>query len=436
MKHLFTLLIVAVLPAIATAQSVTIPADLYEEAEYYRMNEDYTEALPLYQRLLGMGYNHEQMHYLIGRTSLNINGQESRALHHLRKARVNLGENVHLGGGLDKPKAPKDALFYLGKAFQVHNKLDSALTYYNLFLESIKNKKAYNLAFVDRQIASARTAKKLLNNPVDITRENIGPPVNDAFPNSRPVVNEAETRMVYTSELKFYDAVFMAEKDSSGWGEPFNLAPQIRSEGSLYPCDMNAAGDKLVLFRKERSRGDLYISKYDSTQGEWQEPQEPEGDINSRFWETHGCIGPGGNTLYFTSNRRGGYGRLDIYVSYYNYRKGEWGEPRNLGDSINTRFNEATPFISSDGQYLFFSSQGHEGMGGFDIFRSKKKADGSWSEPVNLGYPINTTNDDRFFHPVKNGKAGYISRFNREGGGGQDIFRLSIPSDTPKSTDR
>jgi len=428
MKKLLCLIPIVIAPVLLYAQNNQEPEALFADAEYYRMNEEYTEAVPLYQRLMRRGYDHAHLHYLMGRSYLNIDGRKSRAIDHLKTAAQKTSPDFR-AGSLEEKKAPRDALFYLGKAYQIQNQLDTALHYYNRFLESLDNKKNYNLNFVHQQIRSCKKAKSFMQNPLDISWQNLGVPVNDGFANTRPVVNAQENRLVYTSELKLYDAIFMARKDSGRWNSPVNLAPQIRSEGDLYPCDMSPDGQRMVLFRYENSRGNLYLSDYNSETGEWQKPYEPKGRINTRHWETHGCLGPRGNVLYFTSNRRGGEGKLDIYVSRYNYKEKRWTKPKNLGKKINTPYNEETPFITRDGTTLYFSSQGHEGIGGFDVFKSTRTPDGDWSEPVNMGYPISTTDDDRFFHPVKNGRAGYISRYGKDSHGGKDIYRVRIPEE-------
>jgi len=426
MKNFLCLLILIIVPALLTAQDKQLPIDIFEDANYYRFNEEYQEALPLYQKLVGMGYNHEHMYYVLGRTYMHISGQKDKAIPYLRKSTKRMSEDISEGGGLLKSRAPKDALFYLGKAYQIHNELDSALHCYQAFLDTLENKQNYNLDFVYQQIETAKKAQELINNPVPVTSENLGDTINDAFSNTKPIVDAGENKLVYTARLKFYDAMFMSEKKNGQWSGPVNLAPQIRSEGNLYPCDMNNDGTKMILFRQERSRGDLYISQWDEQKQEWQIPEEPRGKINSRQWETHGCFGPGDKTLYFTSNRRGGQGGLDIYVSYYNDDRDRWSDPVNLGETINTPYNEATPFISEDGNKLYFSSQGHESMGGFDIFVSEKNGNGEWSEPTNMGYPISTTDDDRFFQPVQNGRAAYFSKFSKQGHGGEDIYRMEI----------
>ena len=136
-----------------------------------------------------------------------------------------------------------------------------------------------------------------------------------------------------------------------------------------------------------------------------------------------------GKTLYFTSNRAGGYGGLDIYKSERT-RGGDWGPAMNLGPVINSKYNEDTPFITADGNTIYFSSMGHYNMGGYDIFYSTRLDNGQWSKPINAGYPLNTTHDDLFFTPVGDGAYAYYAKYNIDDTYGlMDIYKLEVFTD-------
>jgi len=432
MKKLFCIFFLFSLTLQLTAQTKQKPAELFKDAEYYRMYEEYIEALPLYKQLLDRGYNNAHINYRIGECYLNISGQKELAIPYFEKAVKNMDDNFR-EGAFREEQAPVYALFYLGRAYQINNQLDTALNTYNRFVKSIKNERNYNMGFVKKQIQSCKRAREFLNDPIPVYQVNLGKTVNNDFSNLKPVVDSAENRLIYTSELQFYDAVFMAEKNAEEWENPINLAPQIKSEGDIYPSSMNPAGDKMVLFQAQRYQGNLYISDFNKETGEWKQPRKLNEPVNTKFWETHGSLGPDNKTLYFTSNRKDGHGGLDIYVSRYNESKNQWTEPLNLGEQINTPYHEETPFITADGKRLYFSSQGHEGIGGFDVFYSDKIGENEWSKPVNIGYPISTTDDDLFFCPVEHGHAGYMAKSENSGYGNEDIYRIEIYSeDNPK----
>jgi outer membrane protein OmpA-like peptidoglycan-associated protein len=432
MRKLYYLLLPLMLTFSATAQEDQKPGDLFEDAEYYRLYEEYIEALPLYQKLLNQSYDNAHINYRIGECYLNIPGKKEKSIPHFTEAIKNMDHNFR-EGSLREKDAPVYALFYIGKAYQIKNELEKAISFYHHFLDTIQDPENYNMNFVRKQIQTCKRAKELMNNPTHIDQKNLGDQINDNFSNLKPVVNSNEDLLIYSSELQFYDAIFMAEKSDGEWNEPINLATQIKSEGNLYPCALSQDANRLVLFRSEPYQGDLYISKYSEEDGQWKLPQKLGNKINTRFWETHGCLGPDNQTLYFTSNRKEGFGGLDIYVSYFDTTENKWGEPQNLGEHINTPYNEETPFITADGERLYFSSQGHEGMGGFDVFYAENIDTSGWSQAINIGYPISTTDDDLFFYPIQNGNVGYMAKYSKQGYGNHDIYRFEIYSeDNPK----
>ncbi len=421
----FLLPLLLILSMLGYSQVDQKPEQLFLDAEYYRLYEEYSEALPLYQRLLNQGYDNAHINYRIGECYLEIPGRKERAIPYLEKATKSISKSYR-EGSFKETNAPVYSIFYLGKAYQINNELEKALDTYSSFLSKIEDQDNYNMSFVNKQIQSCKNARKLMAEPVSVEETNLGENINNAFSNIKPVVNNDETKLIFTSKLKFYDAVFMSQKDSNEWTPPVNLTPQIKSDGNLYSSSLDNKAEKLLLLKSNPYNGDLYVSEYDSDKNEWKEPGKLGKNINSQFWETHGCFHNHNRTIYFTSNRKGGMGGLDIYVSHFDYQKKMWLPPKNLGENINTPYNEETPFITGDGKRLYFSSQGHYGMGGFDIFYVEKMEDGSWSEPVNIGYPVNTTGDDLFFCPVQNGKAGYMAKFSREGFGNQDIYRFEF----------
>ena len=152
-------------------------------------------------------------------------------------------------------------------------------------------------------------------------------------------------------------------------------------------------------------------------------------NINSKWNEVHASITADGKRLYFASDRKGGVGGYDIWYSDLQ-PNGKWGKSVNMGPTINTKLDEDTPFASEDGKVLFFASQGHENMGGYDIFYSIKDGN-QWSKAINLGYPINTTLDDKFYFPLGDGTTGYMAKRLTGGLGLQDIYRVKITAGDP-----
>jgi len=231
--------------------------------------------------------------------------------------------------------------------------------------------------------------------------------------------------MAFVTRLPFYDAAFYTHKIDQGWAYPQHITQSLGFDSDVYPVALSYDGTEMILYYDDEYTGNLYYSRYEGDR--WLPATKLNEPISTKYWESHASFSKDGQSLYFTSNRKGTIGGLDIYRSQ-RLADGGWGIPENLGPTINSRYNEETPCISSDGQTLYFSSYGHTNMGGYDVFYSKRKEDGSWSEPVNLGYPINTTDDDLFFQAVNEGKNAYYSIYSPRGMGMHDIYYMSIYS--------
>jgi len=266
---------------------------------------------------------------------------------------------------------------------------------------------------------------------VDIDIRNMGDVVNSRSTESNFVVSGDETALVFIQKLAFYDAPLFGEKVDGQWSYPRNLIPSGELgpgvDEDIYPVALSYDGSEMILYRSDDFIGDLYSSTF--VDGLWTPIQKLNDNINTKYWESHASFTITGDTLYFTSNRKGTIGGLDIYYSVKD-QEGEWGVPINLGPTINTRYNEESPVITSDGRTLYFSSYGHFNMGGYDVYYSTRLDNGEWSVPVNAGHPINTTDDDVFFMPVQNGTFAYYPRYLDDTYGRTDIYLLEIYSST------
>ncbi|MDA3781131.1 MAG: OmpA family protein [Bacteroidales bacterium] len=425
MRKIITLLIINILVFQFTlcAQDNVNLKETFLDAEYYILYEDFQEALPLYTKLLNNGLSNAYISYRIGECYLNIPGQKHNSIQYLENAIKNISPKIK-EGSFKETNAPKKSLFLLGKAYQKNNELEKAITTYNSFKTSLDVKDIYNIDYVDQEIKACNNAMELMKSPIKYKKTNLGETINNNYSNIRPVLSSDENIIIFTTKLKFYDAIFFSKKENNKWTAPTNLTSQLETDGALYSSSLSSDGTKLFLFKTDQYNGDIFVSDFDGKK--WSKAIKLDKNINSKSWETNASISSDKKTLYFTSNRKGGYGGLDIYKSEYDLAKKEWSEPTNLGPEINTPYNEETPNITENGKTLYFSSQGHYTMGGFDIFYSNRLENNSWSSPVNIGYPINTTDDDLFFVPIKNGTFAYVSRFNKNGYGKEDIYKLEI----------
>lgn len=397
--------------------------DVFLDAEYFLLNENYLEAVYSYNILYKKGYeNVANINYRIGQCYLNIPGEKAKAIPYLEKATQHTSIK-YTEGSFKEIYAPLDVYFLLGNAYRITNQTDKAIEAYNKYKELIGTRNVLAIRLADKEIDACKRAVEMMKTPKAIDIVNLGRPINTSARDFSPVVSGDESELVYNSAQKFYDAVFFSKKINNKWSAPINITPEIESDGDQYCSSLSYDGTELYLRKEDNFDADLMVAKYEN--GRWNKSQPLGKNINTKFWEGNACVSKDGKTLYFSSNKAGGFGALDLYKSE---RKsdGSWGPAVNLGNTINTEFNEDAPFITEDGKRLYFSSQGHNTMGGYDIFYADVDTNGHWQAPVNLGYPINTTDDDLFFCPVRNGAAAYASLYSKDGYGSEDVYRIQL----------
>lgn len=396
--------------------------ELYRDANTYFYFEDYEEALALYLKLAPKQPDNYNLTYRIGFCYLNIPGKKAQAVPFLRKAASHTTRHYN-PESITEQNAPINALFYLGNAYFINNRLDSALLMYNRFFSMTKGKGKWDFAYLNHQIEAVKRSGMLQLNSINMLTSKLEKPINTSRPNYNAVISGDGNTLAYTTRKKFYQAIMIAHRNAKGnWDKPRNITLDLRVEGTYHTLALSYNGKELYLFKDDTYDGNIYVSSLQN--GKWRPVTKLNRNINTEAYETHACLSADGRSLYFTSNRDGGYGGMDIYVSERNSPLG-WGKARNLGPLINTPYNEETPFITTNGEMLFFSSEGHPGIGGYDIFVSQLTSEMRWGKPVNLGYPLNTTDDDRFFFPVNNGEKGLIALFD-ENGKNQNIYSVEL----------
>lgn len=426
MKKVVFILVLTLSSLIVSAQDSKEIKDAFLDGEYFLAYEEYIDALPYYLEVYKQNPDNANVNYRIGLCYLNITGQKEESIPYLHKAILNTAPD-YKEGNFKEERAPNDAFFFLGNAYQLQYKFDQAEEYYNEYLKLLDPADTVNINFVNQGISSCKNARSMMSNPVFFDAQRLSDGINTNSDESAAVISGDGSTIVYVSSLKFYNAIFYAKKVGGEWGLPVNITPDLQSDGDYSPTGLSQNGETLLLARNDNFNSDIYISKI--VNGNWSPARKLGKNINTKFWESHATFSKDENTIYFTSNRSGGHGGLDILKSIKDVN-GNWGPPENLGSKINSPFNEETPFISEDGDVLYFSSQGHDNMGGFDIFKAETDNSGSWDNPENIGYPINTTDDDLFFLPKNGGINGYLSSINfGPNAGGKDIYYLDIYSD-------
>lgn len=420
MKKAALLLLLCMAGSVCPAQTSSRNAELKLDADYYMMLKDYPRALDLYLKILRTESENADIKHRIGICYLNSESEKARAIPYLEEAVQKVSAKYN-PNSLKEENASFEAYFALGSAYRVNNELDKAIEAYTRFKDYLDRNDDYNIRVADQYIRNCQLAKEMQQKPVGFSAINLGDLINNEKANFNAVVSGDGTTLVYTSPGRQGYEIFQAVYTDSGWASPKNITTVLGTGKFMKTCDLSADGKVLLLALEDPENSDIYMSRYNK--GRWSKVEALGKTINGKGQETHASLSADGNTLYFTSNRKGGEGDLDIYRATLN-SKGEWGKPENLGLGVNTAFNEETPFVTDDGKYLYFSSEGHDGIGGYDVYRVDLGGIGSGA--VNLGYPVNTTDNNLFYYPVGDGSSAYYSFAGSDSYGGRDVYAVLV----------
>jgi outer membrane protein OmpA-like peptidoglycan-associated protein/tetratricopeptide (TPR) repeat protein len=405
----------------------------YEDASILFNNNAYDQALPIFLVLDSIQPDNNNTQFQTGVCYLNAPIHQEKAIPYLQKACTDVSDKYNPSSYKEK-HAPSDALLYLARAYHITYQFDTAITYYNKFLSMIDTTDKQTIKDTKREIQMCLTGKDLVANPVKLVVTNLGDSINSAYPDYSPVVTADESEIIFTSRRagqkdgtgQYFENIYMAYNKNGQWGQAFNIGPPINNAGQHEATvGISPDGQTIFIYKDDNGDGNIYTTHLNGTM--WSTPEKLNDNIDSKYWEPSASISADGQSLYFTSNRPGGFGGRDIYVSHL-LPNGQWSKAQNLGPKINTEYEEDAPFIHPDGKTLYFSSTGHNTMGGFDIFSSTLDSNGHWSDPVNIGYPVNTPGDDIFFFPTADGKGAYYSSFKDGGQGEKDIYRITFPA--------
>ena len=225
----------------------------------------------------------------------------------------------------------------------------------------------------------------------------------------------------------FYDEdIYVSHKRNGEWTKGTNIGRPVNATGHDATISLTADGKKLYIYRHKKAGG-LYVTEFSEEDQKWKEPRAIQKPLNSKFYEASICQSADSTTMFFTSDRPGGFGGRDIYMVQKEGKK--WGDPQNLGSNVNTAFDEDAPYFHPDGKTLYYSSNGPNSMGGFDIFVTEMdtSSETGWLGSLNMGTPVNTPDDDIYFVLAANGKSGYYSSGMEGGLGEKDIYHIKFP---------
>ncbi|MFN8254288.1 MAG: OmpA family protein [Bacteroidales bacterium] len=412
-------------------------------ADGYIDNENFEGAINLYQRMLEEDPDNSEINFKLGFCYLNTAHQKEKAIEYIQKS---------VQGYSKKKKKSTEYLehsYYLAKAYQANYKFDEAINQYGELKGLTSNKQLIEI--VDKEISKCEEGKILHANPVLFTSINLGDSINSEFTDHSPVLSADEKVLIFTSRRplnqnskmdddgEFDENIYISYNDSGSWSMPVSISDSINTPYHEASIGLSVDGQRLLIYKSDED-GSIYESTLKGDN--WSVPVKLGPTINTKSRETDACLSFDGTKLYFTSDRKGGYGGLDIYVAY-KLLNGGWGEAHNLGPTINTAEDERAPFSHPDGTTLYFSSRGLGGLGGFDIFSSTLNEFGTWTKPENNGYPINTSSDDIFYITNASGQSSYYasnqsstgSSINITNYGKTDLYRIDLEKpETPNVT--
>ncbi len=389
--------------------------------------ENYRASIPYYEQVLAKDPNNAKALFNAGISYLSFD--KEKASDYIYKAQRL------------KPKVSKDVEYWLGRVDHLNYNFDEAITHYQAYNASLKPKKSteFRRQEVAQLIQHSKNAKVLFNSPKDIFVKNLGPVINTQYAEHSPVISSDDKVLLFTSrgqytgaptgksklaaDGEYYEDIYEAKRiGDDNWEKPRSLGQALVTKGHDASIQVFDNDSKLLMYR-DTDNGDIYES--DKANGEWTAPKKLNSNINSKNFESDAYITPDGKTLYFSTGKYSEDGTLDLYYSNRG-ADGDWGPAKSLGGAINTKYDDDSPYLSKDGKTLYFSSRGHNTMGGYDVFKSAYDSIGhKWGAPENMGYPINTPDDDSYYRLSPDGSYAYLSSYRIGGYGEKDIYTIN-----------
>lgn len=441
MKKIFNVMVMAVILLIGTVASAQVNKEFTRDnfpdkkSELKKANKDieegdllfydeypqYDKAMEFYEKAQDFNPDNASLNYKIGFCVIKGKGNKIASISYFEKAYA-LKSDVNA-----------DILFMLGSAYQLDYQFDKSIESYKKYLGTLKGAALVEKTpITNKRIQECEDGKVLIKKEERVFIDNLGIVVNSTFDEYGPVITADESMLLFTSKRTYtdmpklesgelYEDVYLTNKRNKAWRSPERLGKPLNTEYHDAVKGLSNDGGKLIVYKGDNG-GDLFESKMSGAS--WSKPERYPKQINTDYHEASGSFSYDGKSLYFVSDKPGGIGGHDIYKSTRN-DKGKWSEAENVGNVVNTPYDETAVFMHPDGKTMYFSSKGHNNMGGYDIFKSTFE-NGKWTTPVNIGYPINTSDDDVFFVISASGKHGYYSSIKEGGNGGQDLYMITF----------
>ncbi|GAB5418690.1 MAG: OmpA family protein [Crocinitomicaceae bacterium] len=397
---------------------------------YFEQSEVmWKEAIPMYLQANKFNPNNALLNFKLGACYLHSTDR-NEALGYLEKA-------LQLNPSVD-PRLN----YYLGQAYHLKYEFDDAIKYYSKYQSAvINNPDPWYLEELKMRMQQCYNGKEVIEKPIRVFIDNLGDNINSKYNEYGAVISADESVIIYTARRnnstggkidpmlnENYEDLYISYKQADGsWTPSENLGENVNSKDHDAVSAVSADGQKVIIYLgRENNAGDLYECVLNGD--EWSKPESLGKNVNTKdYHESSACYSPDGNTIYFVSNKPGGLGGHDIYITKKD-EKGKWGEATNIGGVINTKYDEEGVYMHPDGKTLYFSSKGHTSIGGYDIFKTVlDKTTNTWSAPENIGYPVNTADDDVFFVISADGKHGYFTSTSQpESKGLRDLYVITF----------
>lgn len=414
-------------------KSLELGDQLYNEVPFPR----YIRAIPFYESANQFNPNNGDLNYKLGICYLNSSNMKFKSIEYFLKA-------YKL-----KPTVSREIHYYIGRGYQLNYEWDKAIYEYELYRKILNNKDdAEQIKEAIKRIEECKSGKELQANPVRVWIDNMGPSINTEYPEYGMIMNADASEIYFTSRRpsttgagkdefldEWFEDIYSSSSMGNQWTMAQNVGSPLNTKGHDAAVALSADGSKMIIYIDDKGDGNLYESTRKGDQ--WSKPQKFNKEICSPFHEPSAWYTADGKKLYFVSSRpldpKGKNPKdKDIYVADWNKEKKKWDNITRLPETVNTPYDEDGIFLHPDGKTLYFSSKGHNSMGGYDIFYTVLQENGSWSKPVNVGYPLNTPDDDVFFVVAANGKQAYMTSFRQDGFGEKDLYMVTFLGEEKK----
>lgn len=412
------------------------PREMIQKNTLMLMDGYFHQSIMVIDELLKSEPDNANFNYRKGYALFHSVSDYTKAVPYLKKASENV-TNIYDLFSPNENDAPVETYYYLGRCYHLNAEIEKARENYNKFLAD-PPKKSDVTEKAQLMMVQCDVAEEFLKNPRDYRMINLGETINSNAPDYAPIVSLDGGALYFTSRRirpdssnadikepyknQYLEDVYVSyRRDNGTWKEPevLDLCLPERNEATVA---VSTDERSIYVYKDDAGNGDIFFSEFEDSEFKKLKPVEAEG-VNTEAWEPHLTVSPDGKYKYFSSDREGGFGGRDIY-RLVKLPNGEWSEPQNLGPTINTPHDEDSPFISVDNKTLYYSHNGEMSMGGFDVFVTVMDDNQQWSDPINLGVPLNSMGDDIYYTTTADGLTGYLSSFRANGKGEKDIYEI------------